>query len=233
MCLPVWKLWGFCGCCREHADSWVPACLLAACRMRPQTRIPLPDYSLKILLRSSGSERSCTFFSLRSCPERKICVVHDSTGADFVWYWMPQSASLAAGHPCLGSRKVCTGSVVLLGREHRHWELLAQTGILTHCMANCPEIVSPGSLGATRHRKLTQPVFWGKVCWKYTHHSGSGVTVLAHGCRSGKAWRQNYYFFVRATLKVEKLENLRAHEPFSLSPLPWISVVYMDHQFQG
>lgn len=176
----------------QRACRQLSSCLPLGClQVRPQTRISLPDHSLKIPLRSSGSERSCTFFSLRSCPERKRCVVHDGTGADFVWYWMPQSASLAAGDPCLGSRKVCTGSVVLLGREHRHWELLAQTGILTHCTANCPEIVSPGSLGATRHRKLIQPVFWGKVCWKYTHHSGSGVTVLAHGCRSGKAWRQN------------------------------------------
>lgn len=172
-----------------------------------------------------------TLFFPRSYNERKMCVGHENTGADFIWYRMSQSASLAGGNPCLGSGKVCTGSMVLLSSEHRHWELLAQSGIPTHCMANCPEIVSPGNQGAMRHRKLIQPVFLGKVRWNNIHHSVSGVTVLAYRCRLGKVWWQRL-FFVRATLKVANLDSLQEHLLFSLSPLPWISVVYMDYQFQ-
>lgn len=102
-----------------------------------------------------------TLFYLRSCTERKICVVHENTGADFVWHWMPQSASLAGRDPCLGRGKVCTGSLVLLGSEHRHWELQAQSGMPTHTWQTALRLYP---LEAWVPWQLIQPVLRGKAC---------------------------------------------------------------------
>ncbi|KAF2974586.1 hypothetical protein EK904_001453 [Melospiza melodia maxima] len=71
--------------------------------------------------------------------------------------------------------KVCTDRMVLLGRE-----LLAQSGIPTHCMANCPEIVSPGCHQA---QKLIPPDI-SKFPEKDYTLLGEGGIILSGGQRA-------------------------------------------------
>lgn len=102
-----------------------------------------------------------TFFPPRSCTKRKIFVKHGNTGENFVWYQIPQSASLAAGDRCLGSGRMCRGSendgLVLLSRECKHREILGHSGFPARPMANWSGVIPGGKRGSLGHREVIQP----------------------------------------------------------------------------